>query len=107
MWGTHCYRWSDLDFEANAKEGMEADWPIRYKDIEPWYDYVETFVGISGQAEGLAQIPDGKFLPPFELNCAEQHLRKSVLKSFPNRGITPGRVAHLTNYDPAIYPIIK
>src|SRR5579863_8912200 len=63
-WGRQCYRLSDLDFEANAKEGIAVDWPIRYKDIAPWYDYVESFVGISGKAEGLPQLPDGVFLPP-------------------------------------------
>jgi len=103
MWGRHCYRWSDLDFEANAKEGIAIDWPIRYKDIEPWYDYVETFVGVSGQKEGLSQIPDGKFLPPFALNCAEKHLRASVQKAFPGRVVTPGRVANLTKYDPEVH----
>jgi len=66
MWGRHCYRWSDIDFEANKKEGIAIDWPIRYADIEPWYDQIETFVGVSGQAEGLKQVPDGKFLKPFD-----------------------------------------
>jgi len=96
MWGRHCYRWSDIDFEANAKEGVAIDWPIRYKDIEPWYDYVEPFVGISGQKEGLPQLPDGKFLPPMELNCVEKDFRKSVAKNFGGRVVTIGRVAHLT-----------
>ena len=103
MWGRHCYRWSDIDFEANARDGIAVDWPIRYKDIEPWYDYVETFVGISGQKEGLKQVPDGKFLKPFKLNCAEQHLRESVAKLFPERVITPGRIANLSEYDPKIH----
>ena len=103
MWGRHCYRWSDIDFAANAKEGIAIDWPIRYKDIEPWYDYVETFVGISGQKEGLKQVPDGKFLPPFQLNCAEQHLRESVAKVYPERVVTPGRVANLSQYNPEIH----
>ena len=103
MWGRHCYRWSDLDFEANLKEGIGVDWPIRYKDIEPWYDYVETFVGVSGQKEGLKQVPDGKFLKPFPLNCAEQHLRDSVGKVFPDRVVTPGRVANLSEYDPKVH----
>ena len=71
-WGRQTYRCSDLDFEANAKEGIAIDWPIRYKDIAPWYDYVEEFAGISGQAEGLPQLPDGKFLPPMEMTCVEQ-----------------------------------
>ena len=103
MWGKHCYRWSDIDFEANAKEGVGVDWPIRYKDIEAWYDYVETFVGVSGQKEGLKQVPDGVFLPPFELNCAEQHFREEVAKVYPERVVTPGRVANLTEYDPKIH----
>ena len=103
MWGRHCYRWSDIDFEANLKDGIAIDWPIRYKDIAPWYDYVEKFVGVSGQAEGLKQVPDGKFLPPFPLNCAEQHLRESVAKVYPQRVVTPGRVANLTQYDSEIH----
>ena len=103
MWGRHCYRWSDIDFEANAKEGIAVDWPIRYKDIEPWYDYVETFVGVSGQKEGLKQVPDGKFLKPFPLNCAEQEMRERVNKKFPLRILTPGRVANLTEYDPKVH----
>src|SRR3546814_14281165 len=70
MWGRQSYRWSDLDFEANARDGIAIDWPIRYKDIAPWYDYVETFVGISGQKEGLHQLPDGQFLPPMALGRA-------------------------------------
>ena len=78
MWARQTYRWSDLDFEANVKEGIGADWPIRYDEIARWYDYVEEFAGISGQKENLPQLPDGKFLPPMELNCAEQHVRDSL-----------------------------
>ncbi len=103
MWGRHCYRWSDIDFEANAKEGIAVDWPIRYRDIAPWYDYVERFVGVSGQKEGLKQVPDGIFLPPFPLNCAEQHMREAVAKAYPGRIITPGRVANLSVYDPEVH----
>lgn len=103
MWGRHCYRWSDLDFEANKNEGIGVDWPIRYKDIEPWYDKVETFVGVSGQKEGLKQVPDGNFLPPFPLNCAEQYFREKVAKVYPERVVTPGRVANLTTYDPEVH----
>ena len=103
MWGRHCYRWSDIDFEANAKEGIAIDWPIRYKDIAPWYDYAETFVGVSGQAEGLKQVPDGNFLPPFPLNCAEQHMREAVAKVYPLRVVTPGRIANLTQYNPDVH----
>ncbi len=103
MWGRHCYRWSDIDFEANKKEGIAVDWPIRYKDIESWYTYVETFVGVSGQKEGLKQVPDGVFLPPFALNCAEQHIREEILKRYPDRVLTPGRVANLSEYNPEVH----
>ncbi|HEX5168388.1 MAG TPA: GMC family oxidoreductase [Cyclobacteriaceae bacterium] len=96
MWGKQTYRLSDLDFEANAKEGVGADWPIRYKDISPWYDYVESFIGVSGSAEGLPHLPDGKFLPPMELNCVEEVFRDKVAEKFNGRKITIGRVAHLT-----------
>lgn len=96
LWGRQCYRWSDLDFEANKKDGVGVDWPIRYKDIEKWYDYVESFVGISGQAENLPQLPDGKFLPPMELNCIELHLAESIKKGLDKRTLTIARVANLT-----------
>lgn len=95
MWGRQSYRWSDLDFEANAKDGIAVDWPIRYKDIAPWYDHVESFIGVSGQAEGLAQLPDGKFLPPMDLNCVERHLKQRIFEKF-RRTLTIGRAAHLT-----------
>lgn len=96
MWGRQSYRLSDIDFEANLKDGIAADWPIRYKDIAPWYDYTERFAGISGEKLGLPQLPDGQFLPAMELNCAEQHVRKSMAEKFPGRVLTIGRVANLT-----------
>jgi choline dehydrogenase-like flavoprotein len=96
LWSRHCYRWSDLDFEANAKEGIAVDWPIRYKDIAPWYDYVESFIGVSGQLEGLPHLPDGKFLPAMEMNCAEKYFKQKVEQQFNDRRITIGRVANLT-----------
>ncbi|HEX4971712.1 MAG TPA: GMC family oxidoreductase [Steroidobacteraceae bacterium] len=95
MWGRHCYRWSDLDFSANARDGIAVDWPVRYAEIAPWYDYVESFIGVSGRAEGLPQLPDGKFLPPMDLNCVELHLQQSMAEKF-QRKLTIGRVAHLT-----------
>ncbi|TCD01700.1 GMC oxidoreductase [Pedobacter psychroterrae] len=95
-WGRQCYRLSDLDFEANLKEGIAVDWPLRYKEIAPWYDYVEKFIGVSGRAEGLAHLPDGHFLPPMELNCIENHLADSIRKSDQNRLLTIARVANLT-----------
>jgi choline dehydrogenase-like flavoprotein len=95
-WGRQCYRWSDLDFEANAREGIAIDWPIRYKDAAPWYDLVERFVGISGEKLGLAHLPDGQFLKPMELNCVERHAKAQIESTFPGRRLTIGRVAHLT-----------
>lgn len=103
MWGRQCYRFSDIDFEANKKEGIAIDWPIRYADLEPWYNYVETFVGVAGQKENLKQCPDGVFLKPFPLNCAEQHLREKVAEKFPDRVVTPGRVANLSEYNPEVH----
>ncbi len=97
LWGRQCYRWSDLDFEANLQQGIAIDWPIRYADLAPWYDYVEEFIGISGEALGLAQLPDSKFLPPMELNCSERVVRNAVAKNFASeRVLTIGRVAVLT-----------
>jgi len=95
-WGRQCYRWSDLDFNANLNEGIAVDWPIRYRDVEPWYDYVEKFIGVSGQNENLSQLPDGQFLPPMELNCIEKHLADSIKKSDQDRLLTIARVANLT-----------
>jgi choline dehydrogenase-like flavoprotein len=96
LWSRQCLRWSDLDFEANAKDGHGVDWPIRYKDIAPWYDYVESFIGVSGQMEGIPQLPDGKFLPPMEMNCVEQYFKTQVEKKFPDRKVTIGRTTNLT-----------
>lgn len=95
LWGRQSYRLGDMDFEANAKEGVGVDWPVRYKDIAPWYDYVETFIGVSGQNEGLKQLPDGKYQPPMALNCVEKVLKASMKKTF-GRALTIGRTAHLT-----------
>lgn len=95
-WGRQCYRLSNLDFEANVKEGIAVDWPIRYNDIEPWYNYVERFIGISGQKEHLDQLPDGDFLPPMELNCIEKHFAESIKGNFENRLLTIARIANLT-----------
>lgn len=97
LWGRQSYRWSDFDFEANAKEGIAVDWPVRYADLESWYDYVETFAGISGSLEGLPQLPDGKFMPPMELNCVEQDVAARIRKRFNDqRRLIIGRVANLT-----------
>ena len=103
MWGRQCYRLSDLDFTANARDGIAVDWPIRYADLAPWYDHVSKFVGVSGRAEKLTHLPDGPFLPEMPLNCVEEDLRDRVEARFPHRKVTPGRVAHLTAYDPAVH----
>jgi len=96
LWARQCYRLSDLDFEANLKDGIAADWPIRYKDIAPWYDYVEGFIGVSGQQEGLSHLPDGKFQTPMEMNCVEKYFKTKVETHFPDRRVTIGRTANLT-----------
>lgn len=96
MWGRQSYRLSDLDFEANAKEGIAVDWPVRYADLAPWYDHVESFAGISGQAEGIPHLPDGKFLPPMEYNCLEKQVKERIESKFPGRKMIMGRTAHLT-----------
>ena len=95
-WGKHVYRWSNYDFEANAREGIAIDWPIRYQDLAPWYSYVEKFVGVSGEKLGLDHLPDGEFLPPMELNCLEKHFKSKIKSAYQNRHVTIGRVAHLT-----------
>ncbi|OQD44085.1 GMC oxidoreductase [Croceivirga radicis] len=97
MWGRHSYRWSDLDFAANKNEGIAVDWPVRYKDIAPWYDKVESYIGVSGELLNLPQLPDGKFEPMMELNCVEQHVREQVAEHFDGRIITSGRVAHINS----------
>lgn len=94
-WGRQSYRFNKEDFEANAKEGIGIDWPIRYDDLAPWYTYVEKFVGVSGQKEGLDVLPDGHFLPAMPLFAPEVHFKKMMLEKF-NRPVTVGRVANLS-----------
>lgn len=96
QWGRQSYRWSDLDFEANAKEGIGIDWPIRYAEIAPWYDYVEKFAGISGRKEGLPQLPDGHFLKPMDFTCIESHVADQIKTNYTDRIMTIGRTAHIT-----------
>ena len=96
-WGRQVYRWSDLDFEANAKDGHGNDWPVRYADIAPWYSHVERFIGITGAKENLPQLPDGEFLPPMEMTVVERHAREKILAAFGGeRVMTIGRAAILT-----------
>ena len=96
LWARWTQRWSDLDFEGNLKDGTATDWPIRYKDIAPWYSYVEKFAGISGNRDGLSQIPDGEFLPPMEMNCLEKHVKQSIESNFPGRNMVISRTANLS-----------
>ncbi|MCP5320223.1 MAG: GMC family oxidoreductase [Pseudomonadales bacterium] len=98
LWSRQVYRWSDLDFEANARDGHGVDWPIRYRDLAPWYEHVERFIGVSGQALGLAHLPDSVFQPPMEMNVVEKAIRQRIETTFPGRHMTIGRTANLTEH---------
>ena len=95
LWARACYRWSDLDFEANLRDGHGVDWPIRYKDIAPWYDYVEKFIGVNGNRDGLSVVPDGHFQKPMEMNCVEKDFTQKIKQTM-NRPVIIGRGANLT-----------
>jgi choline dehydrogenase-like flavoprotein len=95
-WGRQSYRWSDYDFEANAKDGVAVDWPIRYNELAPWYSHVEKFAGISGSKEGLPQLPDGEFMPPMDMNCVEKDVAARLKKSYAHRRMVIGRTANIT-----------
>jgi choline dehydrogenase-like flavoprotein len=97
LWGRQSYRWSDFDFEANARDGIAVDWPIRYAELAPWYDHVERHAGIAGSIEAMPQLPDGQFQPAMPLNCGEELVAGRVRGLFDGRRrIIPGRVANLT-----------
>ncbi|HEY4195343.1 MAG TPA: GMC family oxidoreductase [Mucilaginibacter sp.] len=96
LWARQTQRWSDFDFEGPARDGFAVDWPIRYKDIAPWYSYVEKFAGISGNRDGLAELPDGEFLPAFPLNAVEDYFSKHVKQTYKNRHVISARCAHLS-----------
>jgi choline dehydrogenase-like flavoprotein len=96
MWARQTQRWSDFDFDGPARDGFATDWPIRYKDLAPWYSYVEKFVGISGNKDGLPNLPDGEFLPPLDLTCVENYFSDFVRKTYKDRHVIYGRCAHLT-----------
>lgn len=97
LWGRQSYRWSDLDFEANAKDGVAVDWPVRYKEIEPWYDYVEKFAGISGNRDGIPVLPDGQFMPPMDMNCVEKDVAQRIKDFYKGqRAMIIGRTANIT-----------
>lgn len=96
IWARQTQRWSKYDFEGPARDGFAVDWPIRYEDIAPWYSYVERFVGISGNYDGLETLPDGEFLPAWEMNCVEKEVQKRILEAYGDRKFVIGRCAHLT-----------
>ena len=97
LWGKQTYRWSDIDYEANAKDGIAIDWPVRYSEIAPWYDHVERFIGVSGSIENLPQLPDGQFLPPMEMNIVEKDMAARIKAAYKDRRrMIIGRCAHLT-----------
>jgi choline dehydrogenase-like flavoprotein len=96
LWGRISVRWSDIDFSANAKDGHGVDWPIRYKDVAPWYDYVEKFIGVNGTREGLEILPDGIFQPSFGLNCGEQLVKERLESKYPKVKLIPTRSANIT-----------
>lgn len=95
-WGRWTQRWSEQDFEANAREGIAVDWPIRYRDLAPWYSHVEKFVGVSGSRDGLAQVPDGDFLPPMQMTPVEQHFKRQLARHYQDRHLIIARMANLT-----------
>ncbi|ULQ56911.1 GMC family oxidoreductase [Flavihumibacter rivuli] len=96
LWARQTQRWSRFDFEGPARDGFAVDWPIRYGDIAPWYSHVERFAGISGNKDGLETLPDGEFLPPWEMNCVEKDIRKRIMDNYKDRHVVIGRCAHLT-----------
>ena len=100
IWARQTQRWSDAEFEGPARDGFAVDWPIRYKDLAPWYSYVEKFVGISGNKDGIPTLPDGEFMKPWELNCVEKHIQKEIAKKYKDRQVIIGRCAHLTDPQP-------
>ncbi len=96
IWARQTQRWSRFDFEGPGRDGFAVDWPIRYEDLAPWYSHVERFAGISGNKDGVETLPDGEFLPPFEMNCTEKEIQKRILASYRDRYVIQGRCAHLT-----------
>jgi choline dehydrogenase-like flavoprotein len=100
LWARQTQRWSDFDFEGPARDGFAVDWPIRYQDLAPWYSHVERFAGISGNKDGIPQLPDGEFLPPHEMNCVETHFQKQVASRYKDRQVIMGRAAHITRPEP-------
>lgn len=100
LWARQTQRWSKYDFEGPARDGFATDWPIRYEDLAPWYAHVERFAGISGNKDGYDTLPDGEFLPPWEMNCVEKDIQQKIMAGYQNRYVVQGRCAHLTQPAP-------
>ncbi|MBS1601753.1 MAG: GMC family oxidoreductase [Bacteroidetes bacterium] len=100
LWARQTQRWSPFEFEGPARDGFAVPWPIGYKDLSPWYSHVERFAGISGNKDNLPQLPDGEFLPPWEMNCAEKYISEKIMQRYPDRPVIIGRCAHLTRPQP-------
>jgi choline dehydrogenase-like flavoprotein len=100
MWARQTQRWSDFDFEGPARDGFAVDWPIRYRDMEHWYGYVEKFAGIAGNKDGIPELPDSEVMPGFEMSCIEQYFKESLKKNFPDRHLIQARCAHITDPQP-------
>jgi choline dehydrogenase-like flavoprotein len=100
IWARQTQRWSKYDFEGPGRDGFAVDWPIRYDDLAPWYSHVERFAGISGDKDGLETLPDGEFLPAFEMNCVEKEMQKRIMTAYKDRYVVQGRCAHLTKPNP-------
>lgn len=100
LWARQTQRWSKYDFEGPARDGYAVDWPIRYADMAPWYSYVERFAGISGNKDGYDTLPDGEFLPAWEMNCVEKDIQQKIMSNYKDRYVIQGRCAHLTRPQP-------
>ncbi len=100
LWARQTQRWSDFDFEGPVRDGFAVDWPIRYKDLEPWYSYVEKFAGIAGNKDGLPELPDSECGPGFEMSCIEQHFKETLQNNYSDRHLIQGRCAHITDTQP-------
>jgi len=100
LWARQVQRWSDFDFEGPARDGFAVDWPIRYRDLAPWYDHVERFIGVAGNRDGVAELPDGDFLPAYPLNAVENHFKRVVASKYDNRHVISARCAHLSQPAP-------
>src|SRR6516164_6568651 len=96
LWARQTQRWSRYEFEGPARDGFAVEWPIGYEDLAPWYSHVEQFAGISGNRDGVPNLPDGEFLPPWELNCVEKYIGQKVKENYSDRQVIIGRCAHLT-----------